>query len=406
MSRLELIATTAFGLEAVVGRELADLGYTERTIADGRVTFIGDEAAICRANIHLRSAERVFLKLAEFETRDFGELFDRTFALPWAEWLPADAEFPVRGKSIRSQLASVPDCQKLVKKAIVEKLKETHDVAWFEETGAAFAVEVSILRDRVTIAIDTTGADGLHKRGYRTLRGTAPLKETLAAALVQLSYWNRERPFLDPFCGTGTIPIEAAFLGRRIAPGINRAFASEDWPAISSATWAAAREEARDLVKPAFEFPLVATDADPAALSKARYHAQQAGVGDDIHFQEQLFEDVSSSRKFGCLITNPPYGERLGETEDVEALYHDMGMKLRHWETWSVYVITAMREFEKLFGRKAERRRKIYNGRIECTYYQFQGPPPPRSPQPDPPQPDPPQPDPPQPDPMPDDAGE
>lgn len=377
MSNVELFATTAFGLEAVVSRELKALGYHDQTVEDGRVSFRADLSAICRSNLWLRSADRVMLKLGEFEAGDFGLLFDRTKELPWADWIPADGAFPVRGWSVKSQLHSIPDCQRLVKKAIVEKLKQSHGNVWFEETGAQFAVEVSLLRDRATIALDTSGT-GLHKRGYRKLTGKAPLRETLSAALVQLSYWNAERPLLDPFCGTGTIPIEAALNGRNLAPGLNREFASEKWPSLDESLWNQARAEARDLVRDNGPLQIVGTDIDKEALSQARYHAQQAGVEADIHFQQRAFEDVTSSRKYGCLITNPPYGERLGEQEEAIQLYRQMPEVFAKLETWSLYVLTPHSSFEELVQRKAERRRKLYNGRIACTYYQFAGPRPPR----------------------------
>jgi putative N6-adenine-specific DNA methylase len=377
MSQLELIATARFGLEAVVARELKQLGYGDQTVEDGRVTFLADEAAVCRANFWLRSADRVLLKLGDFEARDFGTLFDMTHALPWADWLPEDAEFPVRGKSIRSQLSSVPDCQSIVKKAIVEKLKQQYKREWFDENGPNCAVEVSLLKDRATLTLDTTGS-GLHKRGYRTLSGAAPLKETLAAGLVQLSFWNRERPLIDPFCGTGTIPIEAALIGRNIAPGLHRDFAAERWPRIPKQLWTEARSEAQDSVTDELASPILATDIDSEVLSLARYHAKQAGVENDIHFQQKPFSELTTKKKFGCVICNPPYGERMGEEQEAIAIYREIGNSFSPLETWSLYVLASNSQFEKLIGRKADRRRKLYNGRIECTYYQFYGPPPPR----------------------------
>lgn len=374
---MELMATTSFGLEAVVARELKQLGYGDSASEDGRVSFQGDEAAICRTNLWLRSAERVHVKLGSFVARDFDELFEKTRALPWSDWLPVDAEFPVSGTSIRSKLASVRSCQSIVKKAIVEQMKGTYRRGRFSERGAVYAIEIAILKDRVTLSIDTSGT-GLHKRGYRKLTGTAPLRETLAAGLVQLSYWNRERPFLDPFCGTGTIPIEAALIGRNVAPGLNRSFAAEDWLRVPKRLWAEARAEARDLCRPAPEFTLVATDIDDEALSMARYHAKLAGVGEDIHFQQADVKDLTTQRKYGCLIANPPYGQRMGDSREVRGLYVALGRALRGLDTWSAYVLTALPEFEKVVGRKADRRRKLHNARIPCTYYQFFGPPPPR----------------------------
>jgi len=379
MPHLELIATAAFGLEAVVSRELKQLGYEEQTVEDGRVSFTGDERAICRANLWLRSADRVLLKLGEFEARDFGQLFDKTKALPWEDWLTEDAAFPVRGRSVRSQLSSVPDCQSIVKKAVVEKLKTVHHRDWFDETGANRSIEVSLLKDRATLTIDTTGPS-LHKRGYRTLVGSAPLKETLAAGPVQLSFWNASRPLVDPFCGSGTIPIEAALLGRNLAPGLGRSFAAEAWPNISPRSWQDAREEAHDLQHNSIEGSIIGTDADENVLKLARQHARAAGVADDLHLQQQPIAEFTTRRTYGCAICNPPYGQRIGKRDDVEALYREMARVFAPLETWSIYVLTAFPGFEKIFGRKASKRRKLYNGRIECTYYQYFGPRPPRSP--------------------------
>ncbi|GAB4144321.1 MAG: class I SAM-dependent RNA methyltransferase [Planctomycetaceae bacterium] len=371
------MATTSFGLEAVVARELKQLGYDDCTVTDGRVTFVGDELALCRANLWLRCAERVFWKLAEFPGRDFDELFEGVKSLGWRDWLPTDAAIPVRGRSVRSQLSSVPACQSIVKKAIVESMKSGTNLSRLPETGPEYAVEFSLLKDRVTIALDISGA-GLHKRGYRTLTGQAPLRETLAAGLVLLSFWNRERPFVDPFCGTGTIPIEAALIGRNIAPGMNRTFAAEVWPTIPPKTWEQAREEARDAITNDLRFTLIGTDRDAQALRMARYHAEKAGVAENIHFQQKEFSDLTTKRSYGCLICNPPYGERVGELAEAEALYREMAGVLAGLETWSFYVLTSHPKFESLFGRKADRRRKLYNGRIECTYYQYHGKRPPR----------------------------
>jgi putative N6-adenine-specific DNA methylase len=372
-NEVQLIATAGFGLEAVVARELKDLGYERQTVADGRITFWAGLEAVCRTNLWLRSADRVLLKVGSFEARDFGALFDQTAALDWARWIPIDGQFPVRGKSVRSQLHSVPDCQAIVKKAIVEKLKQTHRTAWFAERGALFGVEVSLLKDCVTLCIDTTGP-GLHKRGYRTLVGEAPIKETLAAALVQLSYWNRGRPFLDPFCGTGTIPIEAALLGRNIAPGISRAFAAEDWPAIPRRLWNEARAAARDAIRQGEELSILGSDIDETSLSMARRHARNAGVEGDVRFVCRAFNEVSPTDPYGCLICNPPYGERSGDVADAEELVRQAADVFPRFDTWSIYALSALTNFERLCRRQADRRRKLYNGRIECTYYQFHGP--------------------------------
>ncbi len=377
MDQVELIATASFGLEAVVSRELQALGYENRTVEDGRVTFRAPLSAIAKCNLWLRSADRVLVKAGEFEAHDFGQLFDQTCELPWRDWLPVDAEFPVRGRSVRSQLSSVPDCQAIVKKAIVESLKKTYRKDWFPETGPLYPVEIAMLKDRATLTIDTTGP-GLHKRGYRTLQGDAPLKETLAAALVQLSYWNPDRILIDPFCGTGTIPIEAALIGCNMAPGLNRTFSAETWPQFGEQDWQEARTEAHDVALGSIDAPMIGTDCDDRALSKARFHAKQAGVEQQIHFQKKELSEFTTSRHYGCIICNPPYGERIGEEVEAESLYREMRKKWCDLETWSIYVLTSYPEFERLFDRKAGRRRKIYNGRIACTYYQFPGPPPPR----------------------------
>ena len=297
---MQIIVTTSFGLEAVVSRELKALGYEDQTVSDGRIIFEGDAAAICRANLWLRSADRVFLKVASFQATDFGELFDQTFNIQWSDILPQDALFPVRGRSVRSQLHSVPDAQSIVKKAIVKQMQKKYQTEWFEEDGADYAVEFSILKDEVTLAIDTSGT-ALNRRGYRTLSTTAPLKETLAAALVQLSFWNRERPFVDPFCGSGTIPIEAALIARNIAPGINRVFAADEWGTIDSKEWINAREEAKDSQCDKPDFQLIGTDLNRAAIKAARHHAKEAGVFDDIYFEQKSIAQFSNKRKYGCI---------------------------------------------------------------------------------------------------------
>ena len=374
---LHLTARIGFGLEAVVSRELKTLGFEDLRSEDGRVHFSGETDAIVRANLWLRSADRVVLQMGEFTALDFGELFDRTRDLPWEQWLPRDAEFPVTGRSAKSQLHSVPDCQRIVKKAIVERLRSVYEVDWFEETGPLYPIEVSVLKDNVTLTIDTSGS-GLNKRGYRKLTAKAPLRETLAAALVQLSVWHPDRPFVDPFCGSGTIPIEAALIATNRAPGLNRSFACTDWPQISESVWEQAKEEARDLVKPNPEEILIGTDVDSEVLSMARYHANRAGVAEAIHFQQRPFSELSSQKKFGCVITNPPYGERMGETDEIDRLYESMAGVFGSLETWSFFVLTPYADFERTLRRKSTRRRKLYNARIACTLHQMLGPRPPR----------------------------
>jgi putative N6-adenine-specific DNA methylase len=376
MSRLELIATAAFGLEAVVSRELHELGYTEQIVEDGRVSFIGDELAICRANLWLRSADRVLVRVATFPARDFDELFNQTRDAPWAHWLPVDAKFPVEGKSVRSILHHPPSIQKACKKAIVEGLKKTYQRHWFQESGVEYPIEVSILRDQAIITIDTSGA-GLHKRGYRRNVGVAPLRETTAAGLILLSYWNEHRPFIDPFCGTGTIAIEAAMIGRNRAPGLERTFLSEEWPQIPRELWKQAREEARDKLRGKPDYPLIASDIDGSAIKVAEQHARAAAVEGDIQFRTMDVLELKANHDFGVVICNPPYGERIGDAASAEAIYDDMADAFAPLSTWSIYVMTSHPGFERFFRRRCDRRRKLYNGRIECTYYQFLGPRPP-----------------------------
>jgi putative N6-adenine-specific DNA methylase len=329
---IELIATSSFGLEAVVSRELKALGYEDQTVADGKVIFRAGPEAICRANLWLRSADRVVVKIGEFDAADFGTLFDRCAALDWARWIPENGQFPVSGKSVRSQLHSVRDCQALVKKAIVEKLKQTHRVSWFAENGPLFAVQVSLLKDVATLTLDTTGP-GLHKRGYRTLTGPAPLKETLAAALILLSYWTAERPLLDPFCGTGTIPIEAALWARNRAPGLGRQFAADDWPTLDRRFWHEAREEANDRAMRDGRLAIVGSDIDEQSLAMSRKHARQAGVEVDIRFERRDFAVAVPHGEYGCLIANPPYGERSGDVDAAADLVRAAATVFKRFDT-------------------------------------------------------------------------
>jgi 23S rRNA (guanine2445-N2)-methyltransferase / 23S rRNA (guanine2069-N7)-methyltransferase len=372
----ELIATAASGTEAVVKRELTSLGYTARTVTPGRLLFHGDAAAICRANLWLRAGERVMIQMGSFPATDFGVLFDGTAAIGWEQWLPPNAEFPVAGRSHRSQLSSVPACQKIVKKAVVERLKEAHQTGELPETGPRCAIEISLRDDIATLTLDTTGI-GLHKRGYRRLVGEAQLRETLAAVLVQLSYWRPGRVLVDPFCGTGTIPIEAALIGRNMAPGLHREFAAESWPTFDARHWRQARDEARDSIRPPLEERLLGYDIDADVLSLARYHAEQAGVAEDIHWQQRPFSDLRAKAEYGCIITNPPYGERMGADAEIEQLYRQFPLVLRRLPTWSHYILSSRPDLEELVGQVADRRRKLYNGSLECTYYQFHGPRPP-----------------------------
>jgi len=378
MQKVELIATATFGLEAVVADEVRALGYENVQVDNGKVTFTADLSAIPRANLWLRTADRVRLKIGEFQATTFDELFEKTKALPWSDWIPEDAAFPVEGKSVKSTLFSVSDCQAIVKKAVVESLKKTYKREWFAEQGPLYKIEVALLKDVATLTIDTSGT-GLHKRGYRGLIGTAPLKETMAAALILLSRWKPDRVLMDPFCGSGTIPIEAALIGQNIAPGMNREFVSESWPVIPKTLWREARAETHDLAQYDRKLEIIGTDLDDEVLKVARRNAAEAGVDDQIHFQRMDVRDVKTKRKYGYLICNPPYGERLGEWNQVTRLYREMGQVLRsELDTWSYYIITSDEEFEKHFGRTASKKRKLYNGNIKVDYYQFFGPRPPR----------------------------
>ncbi len=377
MSKLQLIAVTVFGTEAITARELKKLGYFDQKVEDGRITFTGDEAAICRTNIWLRTASRVQLKIGDFKAFTFDELFEQTKALPWDEIIPKNAEFPVEGYSINSKLFSVSDCQSIVKKAIVEKLKQKYKCEWFEESGPRYKIEIAILKDTVTLSIDTSGA-GLHKRGYRKLVGGAPIKETLASAMLLISHWNKDRVLLDPMCGSGTIPIEAAMIAKNIAPGLGRDFDAEKWDFISQNLWDEARDEAYDAIIEDIELRIHGSDIDEEAISLARYHAKKAGVEDAIHLQRMPVSDISSRYKYGVILCNPPYGERLGELDYVKGLYKEMGEVFRKLDSWSYYVITSNLEFEKFFGKKADKKRKLYNGKLLCNFYQYFGPPPPK----------------------------
>jgi 23S rRNA (guanine2445-N2)-methyltransferase / 23S rRNA (guanine2069-N7)-methyltransferase len=372
---LNLIATSAFGLESAVVYQLKQLGYNDARgmRSSGWVSFSGDASAIARANVFLQSADRVLIEIGSFRCRDFETLFDTVYALDWQEWIPAVGAFPVRGRSIQSQLSSVPACQRAVKKAIVEKLRAAHGVTELPESEGQYTVEIALVKDTAYLTLDTTGP-GLNKRGYHVLGGEAPVKETLAAAMVNLSFWRPDRPLWDPFCGSGTIAIEAAMIGRNIAPGLRRSFSADRWPAMDPALWQGAREEARSAILPELPERILATDSDERSLSLARSHAEKAGVADDIHFQQMDFREISSKREYGCLITNPPYGRRVGQRDDLENLYRDMPEVFRRLKTWSFFVLTAWSGLERIVGRKADRRRKLYNGRIECTYYQFHGP--------------------------------
>ena len=371
--KLELIATATFGLEAVVKREIEALGYRIIKTENGKVTYTGDERAIVRSNLWLRTADRVLLRMAEFEAREFEELFQQTKALPWEQLIPIDGKFTVTGTSVKSTLHSVPACQSIVKKAIVEKLKEFYSVETFEETGAEYTVKATLLKDRVTLTVDTSGV-GLHKRGYRTSDVTAPIKETLAAAMIQLSFWRDDRLLIDPCCGSGTIPIEAAMIGRNIAPGINRSFASEGWELIPEKLWKEERKAAFEAMDYDKELNIYGFDINMRAVEAARASAEEAGVDDCIVFRKADARKLRPEGKNGIVITNPPYGERIGEKEEIEGIYAGFRRFFKENPDWSLFMITTDKEAEeKAMGRKAERRRKLYNGRLETCYYQFHG---------------------------------
>ena len=377
MENLKLIATTTFGLEAIAKRELINLGYDNLVVENGKVKFTGTESDIPKANIWLRTADRVLLMMGEFKALTFDELFEKTKALPWDEWITEDANFVVEGKSINSKLYSISDCQRIVEKAVVQKLKTKYNVEWFKKTGPKYTIEVSLLKDVATLTIDTSG-EGLHKRGYRDRAGDAPIKETLAAAMIMLSFWNKDRVLFDPFCGSGTIPIEAAMIGRNIAPGLDREFASQKWPRIKKEYWTKAKKDAFDAIDNDTKLQIIACDTDKRSILRSRDNAANLGLEEDIAFFMKDMRDVDLKDEYGVVITNPPYGERMGKIEEVHQLYRDLGKKFDEFKTWSVYVITAEEQFEKLYGKKADRKRKLYNGRIKVDYYQYYGPRPPK----------------------------
>ncbi|MBI9009707.1 MAG: class I SAM-dependent RNA methyltransferase [Tenericutes bacterium] len=378
MKIFELIATTTFGLEAIVKRELIELGFEVKKTENGKVTFLSDAQGIAKANIWLRCADRVLLKVGEFKAMTFDELFNKNKNLDWSFFIPKDGKFNVNGKSVKSTLFSISDCQAIVKKSIAENLKEAYNVDWCPETGADYTVLVSVLKDIATLTIDTSGV-ALHKRGYRINAVTAPLKETLAAALVKLSFWNKDRVLYDTFCGSGTIPIEAAMIGRNIAPGITRDFSSKQWGIIPEAMWKEEVREAYKAIDLDSKIEIIAVDNDKESIEAARENADEAGVADCITFIHNDFKNIKYDNNYGVLISNPPYGERLSEKDEVTELYKEMGIVFNKLDTWSIYVITSYIGFEDVFNRKADRLRKLYNGRIETKYYQFYGTRPPKN---------------------------
>ena len=379
MKTFSIILPCHFGLEAVLKREVSDLGYEIERVEDGRVTFVGDADAVCRANIHLRTAERVLICVGRFKAFTYDELFEQVKACNWEEYIPVDGKFWVtKATSVNSKLFSPSDIQSIVKKAIVERMKQHYDVDWFEESGAEYPIRVFFNKDEATVCLDTTG-DSLHKRGYRTQAGLAPISETLAAALIMLSPWHKDRILLDPFCGSGTIAIEAAMIAANIAPGMNRSFTAEKWTNfIDRQLWYDVIDEAEEEINYDVETDIQGYDIDPEVVKIAKDNARRAGVDKLIHFQQRPVKDMSHHGKYGFIITNPPNGERLEERETLPAIYTAFGERFKMMDTWSAYLITSYDETEKYVGRKADKNRKIYNGMIKTFYYQFLGPKPPK----------------------------
>ena len=379
MKKMELIAPCHFGLEAVLKREILDLGYEISEVEDGRVTFYGDADAICRANIFLRTAERILLKVGSFRAVTFEELFDKTKELPWEDYIPQNGKFWVaKAASVKSKLFSTSDIQSVMKKAMVRRMQECYRVEWFPENGASYPVRVFLMKDIVTVGIDTTGVS-LHKRGYREVSGKAPITETLAAALIMLTPWRKDRILVDPFCGSGTFPIEAAMMAANIAPGMNRSFLSEKWDnLITKKNWYDVIDEANDMICDDVEVDIQGYDVDSSVIKIARRNAREAGVEHLIHFQERDVKDLNHPKKYGFIITNPPYGERLEDKKDLPDLYRAFGESFKRLDSWSAYMITSYDDAERYFGRKADKNRKIYNGMLKTYYYQFLGPKPPK----------------------------
>lgn len=379
MRRFELIAPCHFGMEAVLKKEITDLGYDVSETADGRITFLGDEEALCRANVFLRTAERVLIKVGRFRAETFEELFQGTKALPWEEYIPRDGKFWVaKAASVKSKLFSPSDIQSIMKKAMVERMREHYGLERFPESGEAFPVRVFLMKDEVTVGLDTTG-ESLHKRGYRKLTAKAPIAENLAAAMILLTPWHGDRILVDPFCGSGTIPIEAAMMAANMAPGMKRGFTARNWPhVVGEKVWQDTFEEARELVDLSVETDIQGYDMDDAMVSIARENAKLAGVEKLIHFQRRDVARLSHPKKYGFVITNPPYGERLEEKEALPGLYRTIGERFRNLDDWSLYLITSYEQAERDIGRKADKNRKIYNGMMKTYYYQFMGPKPPR----------------------------
>lgn len=371
--KIKLIATTAFGLEAVAKREIIALGYEIDKVEDGKITYLADERGIVRSNLWLRTPDRILIKIDEFKALEFEDLFQRVKGYPWEEMLLVDDEFTVTGVSVKSKLSSVPACQKIVKKAIVERLKETYGIEHFKETGAKHTIKVSILKDIATITVDTTG-EGLHKRGYRVAPVEAPIKETMAAALVLLSFWKNDRILVDCFCGSGTIPIEAAMIGMNIAPGLNRKFEAETWHVIDKQLWKDERKKAYEVINHDEKLKIFGFDVSKKAIEAARLNAEEAGVDHCIEFKQQSVRDFKTMGENGVIVTNPPYGKRIGRDDEIAKVYKDLKKIIKMNKDWSLFLITTDEDIEqKAMGRKADRRRKLFNGRLKTCYYQFHG---------------------------------
>lgn len=379
MRTFDLLVPCHFGLEAVLKREIYDLGYEITKVEDGRVTFEGDEEAVCRANIFLRTAERVMIQVGRFKATTFEELFQGIRNLPWEEYIPEDGKFWVKkASSINSKLFSPSDIQSIAKKAMVERMKQKYHKEWFKEDGASYPVRIFLLKDEVTVALDTSG-DSLHKRGYRTMTSKAPLTETLAASLIMLTPWRKDRILVDPFCGSGTFPIEAAMIAANIAPGMNRDFTAEEWTnLIDRKLWYECVKEAEDMIDTTVKVDIQGYDIDGDVIKAARENAKRAGVEHMIHFQQRAVADLSHPKKYGFIITNPPYGERLEDKADLPELYTQIGQAYQRLDSWSMFLITSYTETEKYIGRKADKNRKIYNGMLKTYFYQFLGPKPPK----------------------------
>lgn len=379
MKRFELIATSTFGLEAFVKKEIEELGYNINIVQDGKITYTGDAEAIVLSNLWLRCADRVLIKMGEFKTTTFTELFDNVTRLPWEAWITPDAKFTVNGKSVKSKLFSISDCQAITKKAIVKRLSDHYHMEWFPETGPEYTVQVSILKDIATLTIDTTGRVGLHKRGYRVKQSEAPLKETMAAALLKLSYWQKGRILYDPCCGSGTFAIEAALMAKNIAPGLNRSFASSHWPQVPKSLWNDLREEARLEIDKKGNPIIYASDIDRTMIQKARENAAAAKVDHCIQFfTKSIHKTTLPYGDYGVLITNPPYGERISNPIKVSEIHQDLRRLKESNPTWSLYAITSSDTFERDFGQKADKKRKLFNGNLKVDFYQYFGPKPPK----------------------------